>query len=322
MNGLSAVVRPPVILDHMTALADPTRTRLLFLLERHELTVSELCAILQLPQSTVSRHLKALAEASWVASRSEATSNLYRLTGDDLDAGAQRLWSLVREQLDSSPAAVQDRSRLQEVLHERRSKSQQFFNSSAGQWDRLRTDLFGLRFHLTALLGLIDPTWTVGDIGCGTGEVSAALAPFVERIIAVDGSSAMLDAARRRLEYATNVDVRRGDVESLPIDDGSLDAVTCIVVLHHVAAPEKALAEIARVLRPGGRLLVVDMLPHDRERYRQEMGHVWLGFSESQMVDYLEAASFIECGVHAIPSDPRAKGPALFAATARRDGTS
>jgi ArsR family transcriptional regulator len=322
MDGLSVVASPPTILDHLSALADQTRARLLFLLERHELTVSELCVVLQLPQSTVSRHLKALAEASWVASRSEATSNLYRMTRDDLEPGAQRLWSLVREQLTSSAASMQDQHRLQEVLHERRTKSQEFFSSSAGQWDRLRAELFGPRFHLSALLGLVDPTWVVGDIGCGTGEVSAALAPFVDRVVAVDGSGAMLQAARRRLKHATNVDVRRGEIEALPIDDASLDAVTFILVLHHVAAPEKALAEVARILRPGGRLLVVDMRPHDRERYRQQMGHVWLGFSEPQLLGYLESAGFLDRRVQTLPSDPRAKGPALFAATARRGGRS
>ena len=320
MNGLSASAAAPEILDHLTALADPTRARLLFLLERYELTVSELCAVLQLPQSTVSRHLKALADADWVRSRAEGTSNLYRMTREDLDAGAERLWSLVREQLSSSSASIQDDSRLQDVLHERRTKSQEFFNSSAGQWDRLRTELFGHRFHFAALIGLVDPDWAVGDIGCGTGEVAAALAPFVQRVIAVDGSGPMLQAARRRLEHVPNVDVRRGDVEALPIDDASLEAVTFILVLHHVAAPEKALAEVARVLRPGGRLLLVDMVPHDRERFRQQMGHVWLGFSEAQLSGYLESAGFVDGRVQTMPRDPKAKGPALFAATARRGG--
>lgn len=318
MNGLSTPEAPAVILDHLTALAEPTRARLLLVLENHELTVSELCTLLQAPQSTVSRHLKALADSGWIASRSEATSNLYRMRRDGLDVAAKRLWRLVREQLVTTPAAVQDHGRLQDVLRDRRSKSQEFFSASAGEWDRLRTELFGQRFHLGALLGLIEPTWVVGDIGCGTGEVAASLAPFVEAVIAVDGSSAMLDAARRRLGDAPNVDLRRGDIESLPIDDAALDAATLILVLHHVAAPENAVREVGRVLRPGGRLLIVDMAPHDRERYRQQMGHVWLGFSETQLGGYLEAAGFETPRVHGLQSDARTKGPALFAATARK----
>jgi len=318
MNGLSATVEAPGILDHMTALSDPTRARLLLVLERHELTVSELCAVLQLPQSTVSRHLKALADSAWVVSRSEATSNLYRMVSEALAPSARRLWLLVREQLIATSA--QDDGRLQSVLRERRSKSQEFFSASAGEWDRLRSELFGPRFHVGALLGLIEPSWVVGDIGCGTGEVAASLAPFVSRVVAIDGSPEMLQSATKRLADLPNVDVRRGDLESLPLEDGALDATTMFLVLHHVAAPDKAMREVARVLRPRGRLLIVDMLPHDRERYRQQMGHVWLGFSGPQVTDYLEAAGFEAIRVIPLPIDPRAKGPLLFAATATSGG--
>src|SRR5438270_6000938 len=176
----------PAILDHLASLADTTRSRLLLLLDRHELTVSELCAILQLPQSTVSRHLKALADAGWVAARAEGTSNLYTLTRTDLDPSARRLWLLVREQVGSTPAAAQDQRRLQAAIAERRTKSQEFFSSSAGQWDRLRDELFGDRFHLAALAEFADSDWVLGDLGCGTGQVSALFAPFVSRVSAVD----------------------------------------------------------------------------------------------------------------------------------------
>src|SRR4029077_11004470 len=202
---------------------------------------------------------------------------------DGLDPAARRLWALVREQVGSTPAAGQDQRPLQGVLAERRTKSQEFFSSSAGQWDRLRDDLFGDRFHLAALAAFAEPDWTVGDLGCGTGQVSSALAPFVGRVVAVDASAAMLQAAKKRLHGLDNVDLRRGELESLPIDDGRLDAATLMLVLHHVPDPGRALAEVARVLTPGGRLLIVDMLPHDRENYRQQMGHVWLGFSDDHM---------------------------------------
>src|SRR5437588_1516817 len=174
MNG-----RASAIVDHLQSLADTTRNRLLLLLDRRELTVSELCTITQLPQSTVSRHLKALADSGWIAARAEGTSNLYAMTRDELDAPARRLWLLVREQVGPTPAAAQDQRRLQAALAERRTKSQEFFSSSAGQWDRLRDELFGDRFHLAALGALADSEWVVGDLGCGTGEVSAAIAPFV-----------------------------------------------------------------------------------------------------------------------------------------------
>src|SRR6185503_6546067 len=113
-----------------------------------------------------------------------------------------------------------------------------------GQWDRVRDELFGDRFHLAALAALAQPEWTVGDLGCGTGQVSAALAPFVARVVAVDASGAMLQAAKKRLHAFDNVDLRRGELESLPIDDARLDAATMMLVLHHVTEPERALAEV------------------------------------------------------------------------------
>jgi ArsR family transcriptional regulator len=194
------------ILDHLTALADTTRNRLLLLLERQELTVSELCGITQLPQSTVSRHLKALADSGWVTARSEGTSNLYAMpravvagaaTADGLDDSAHRLWQLVREQVAATPAAAQDGRRLDDVVARRRARSQEFFSSSAGQWDRLRDDLFGDRFALAAFAAMVGTATVVGDLGCGTGETTAMLAPFVGRVIAIDASAEMLQAASR-----------------------------------------------------------------------------------------------------------------------------
>ncbi|HEY1913061.1 MAG TPA: metalloregulator ArsR/SmtB family transcription factor [Vicinamibacterales bacterium] len=321
----------PAILDHLASLADTTRSRILLLLDRHELTVSELCGIMQLPQSTVSRHLKALSDSGWTAARAEGTSNLYTMTRpsttragrpelvesrDELDSSARRLWLLVREQVGSSSSAVQDQRRLQAALVERRTKSQEFFSSSAGQWDRVRDELFGDRFHLAALAAFAHSDWTVGDLGCGTGQISAVLAPFVARIVAVDASAAMLQAAKKRLHGFDNVDLRRGELEALPVDAGRLDAATLMLVLHHVPEPERALAEVARVLKPGGRLILVDMLPHERENYRQQMGHVWLGFSDGQMRRMFDDAGFGEVRIVALPPDPRTKGPGLFVATA------
>jgi ArsR family transcriptional regulator len=316
MNQRAPVI--PVILDRMASLADTTRSRILLLLDRHELTVGELCGITQLPQSTVSRHLKALADAGWITARAEGTSNLYTMTLDDLDAPARKLWSIVREQVGSSPSAAQDQRRLTSVLAERRTKSQEFFSSSAGQWDRMRDEMFGERFHLGALAVFADPAWTVGDLGCGTGQVSAALAPFVTRVIAIDGSAAMLQSAKRRLQAFDNVELRRGDLEDLPVEDGLLDAAMLTLVLHHVPEPHDALAEVARVLEPGGRIVLVDMLPHDRDNYRQQMGHVWLGFSDEHIRTLLAGAGFESVRIMALPPDPKAKGPALFVAAGTR----
>ena len=305
------------ILEHMTALSDPIRCRMLMLIEKQELTVTELCAILQMPQSSVSRHLKTLADDNWVVSRRDGTSRFYAMSaGDELDPGAKRLWPLIREQVAVTSAAGQDDRRLRGVLARRRAKSQEFFASAAGDWDRLRSDLFGDTFFLWGVLGLIDPTLVVGDLGCGTGQLTEVVAPYVRQMIAVDSSADMLDAARLRVGAARNVDLRQGELESLPIDAGELDAAMLSLVLHYSPSPGRALAEVGRVLRPGGRVLVVDMLPHERQEYQQQMGHVWLGFSEKQIGKYLTDAGFSDVRTRLLPADPDAKGPALFAAVA------
>ena len=306
------------ILDHMSALADPTRCRILLLLEKHELTVGELCGALQLPQSSVSRHLKTLADDDWVVSRRDGTSRFYSMPLDDLDSGASQLWPLIRDQVAGTAAAGQDEHRLSGVLARRRAKSQEFFATASAGWDRIRGDLFGDSFYLWAVLGLIDPSLTVGDLGCGTGQLTATVAPHVHRVIAVDASPEMLEAARGRVGDHPNVDVRQGDLEALPIQAGELDAAMMSLVLHYSPDPARALAEVARVLQPGGRVLVVDMLPHEREEYQQQMGHVWLGFSEKQITKYLNGAGFGNVRVRPLPVDQDARGPALFAAVATR----
>jgi ubiquinone/menaquinone biosynthesis C-methylase UbiE/DNA-binding transcriptional ArsR family regulator len=309
-------VTTAAIFDDLTTLSDATRSRMLLVLERHELTVSELCSVMQLPQSTVSRHLKTLSDGGWVVSRRDGTSRYYSLSLDARGSHARRLWTLLRDQVSSTAAADQDARRVKGVLARRESKSQEFFESTAGQWDKLRADLFGAASHLQALPALVDERWTVGDLGCGTGQVAYALAPFVARVIAVDRSGEMLQAARRRVRDLPSVEIKRGDLEALPIVDGELDAATLLLVLHHLSDPAAALAEASRALKPGGRLIIADMLPHDREEYRQQMGHVWLGFSEEQMRRLLETAGFTRIRIVPLPVNPASKGPALFVATA------
>ncbi len=306
------------VLESLSALSDPTRCRVLLLVEAQELTVGELCAVLQLPQSTVSRHLKTLADAGLVTSRRDGTSRYYSLVpGEAMDPTTQ-LWQLTRDQLVARPAVEQDARRLRQVLARRSESSQQFFASAAGQWDRLREELFGAAFAARALLALLPSDWVVGDLGCGTGANLPLIAPHVARVIGVDVSDDMLAAARGRAAGMTNVDLRRGALEALPIDAGTLDAALLMLVLHHVASPALVLAEAARVLKPGGRLLIVDMAPHEHEAYRQQMGHVWLGFSDDQTRKLLAQAGFTDVSMHALPPATEAKGPALFSAVGKR----
>jgi ArsR family transcriptional regulator len=308
----------PAVVDQLTVLSDAIRVRMLAVLEGRELTVSELCEIVQLPQSTVSRHLKTLADGDWITSRRDGTRRLYTLPLDDVEPSARRLWEVVREQVASSATLAQDERRMKQVLARRRMQSEAFFSSAAGQWDRLREELFGPTSHLRALGGLLDPDLVVGDFGCGTGSVSRWLSDFCDRIIAVDASKEMLEAARQNLAGQKHVELRQGSLEKLPINDSELDVALMILVLHHLPEPKRVLAEAARTLKPGGRVLILDMMPHEREEYRQTMGHVWLGFSQKQMTSWLHAAGFRDVRWRALPPEPKAKGPSLFLATARR----
>jgi ArsR family transcriptional regulator len=306
-----------IVHDRLSTLADPTRGRVLLVLEAQELTVGELCSILQLPQSTVSRHLRVLGDEGWIVSRQEGTSRFYSRS-QTLEGAAERLWEVVRDDLLRGRAAQHDRARQASVVAQRQTKSREFFAASAGRWDEVRREMFGETMDLVGLLSLLDDAWTVGDLGCGTGRLSALLAPNVRRVVAVDASPEMLAAARERLRDVANADLRSGELERLPIEAASLDAAIMSLVLHYTPDPSTAITEVSRVLRPAGRLLIVDMLPHEHVEYRQQMGHVWLGFSETQIEQWLASAGFDGIRVRQLPADPTAKGPTLFAASARK----
>jgi ubiquinone/menaquinone biosynthesis C-methylase UbiE len=232
----------------------------------------------------------------------------------DLEPGARRLWQVVREQIAGTPAAARDAERLRGVLMDRRAESEAFFASAAGQWDRLRAELFGARTELLVLLGLLDADAVVADLGCGTGHLSLMVAPFVKQVIAVDASAAMLRSAKARLGDLPNVAIRKGELEALPVDDASVDLACMVLVLPYVADPAATFAEAARALRKGGRLLVSDLMPHDCAEYRQSMGHQRLGVSETELMRWMTDAGLGKGRYVSLPLAPDAKGPRLFAA--------
>jgi ubiquinone/menaquinone biosynthesis C-methylase UbiE len=158
----------------------------------------------------------------------------------------------------------------------------------------------------------------VGDLGCGTGHVSEVIAPCVGRVIAVDESGPMLTAARKRLASLENVELRSGRLEEIPVDDGELDAAVMLLVAHYVAEPAAVMEEVARVLKPGARLVIADLMPHERDEYVLQMGHVWQGLGEEQLRDWFEDGMWTGFRYRPLPADPNAKGPALFVASGRK----
>ena len=315
MNKAGSQSQPDALFGWREALADGTRLRLLRLLERHELGVIDLCDVLQLPQSTVSRHLKVLAEGGWVRARRQATTHLYRMNLDELEAATRKLWLLAREQSDDWATVAQDESRLARRLKERQKESEAFFAGAAAEWDRLRVEMYGKKFAREAMMALLPGDWVVADLGCGGGGVSAELAQHVAKVIGVDNSAAMLKAAKKRVEGLENVELKRGDLEAIPLEDGSCDAALMLLVLSYVADPPVVLKEMARILKRGGRGVIVDLLPHDRDDFRRMMGQVSMGFGREDLKRDLQTAGLSDVRIRELPPEEGSKGPGLFLAS-------
>ena len=301
-------------LGWLATLGDVARVRTLRLLEREELGVGELARALQLPQSTVSRHLKPLFEQGWVSKRPEGTQSLYRMRADDLAPGMRDLWRMSGEHLGARHVYGDDDARLAEVIAARRVDSRTFFGRIGGDWDELRRELFGAAFVPEALLGLLPADAVAVDFGCGTGEAAEWLAPVVGKVIAVDREQAMLAAARKRLKRFRNVDFRQGDLLSPPLKAGEAHLGVVMLVFHHADDPAAMLRAMAPCFRPGGALLVVDMVKHDRAAYQQSMGHRHLGFAEDELARFARGSGLSLRRFTRLRPDTHAKGPGLFAA--------
>ena len=187
-----------------------------------------------------------------------------------------------------------------------------------GQWDALRGQLYGQTFIPASIAALLPSTYTIADLGCGTGFLSHMLAPHVGRVYAVDHSPAMLKAAAKTLADFSNVEILRGDLAALPIENNQCDAAILSLVLTYIPDPSSVLREISRILKPGGKAIIVDLLPHDRDDFRRELGQTSLGISADLLTEMLRANSFTRINISSLPPEPSAKGPALFLATAER----
>lgn len=311
-------LQPDRLLRWMSSLADVTRLRLLALLVEHELGVSDLCDVVQLPQSTVSRHLKILADEGWAISRRQGTTNLYQVVLDELDQPQRELWLITREQSSDWATLKQDRLRLQELVLNKQKDAGAFFADAAEHWDGIRHELYGHAFTQQAMLGLIPHNWTVADLGCGSAAIARELAPFVERIIGIDNSPAMLSAARQRTKDSDNIDLKEGSLTALPIGDAQVNATLCVIVLSYIDEAQAAINEMARVLKPGGKAIIVDLLAHNRDPFRRQMGMVHSGFATDALSEMFTAAGLTHAYCRPLPPSPESTGPALLLATATK----
>ena len=283
-----------MILDVLKALADPSRLRLAAILLRGEFTVQELTRIMQTGQSRVSHHLKILTEAGVLAVKRQGTWNYYRAGGECPFFSAIR--PALEQGLAELPEREQDLAAVTQVLEERRKRSQEFFDRHARQWDDLARTLLPAPDYRDILLSHVPEGKTVVEIGFGAGGLLPALATRSATVIGIDHSPAMLEEARRRLAEGrvSGVELRLGEMTHLPLPDHSADCAILNMVLHHAADPPAVLAEIRRVLTPGGMLLLADLARHEREWVRERLADQWLGFDEEELTAWLTVAGFAE----------------------------
>lgn len=282
-----------IMLDTLKALADPSRLRLVAVLLHGEFTVQELTSILAMGQSRISRHLKILTAAGVLTVKHQGTWSYYRA------CEASRFFNAIRPAVEAEltglPERGRDLSAVAEVLEERRRRSQEFFDRHARQWDDLARTLLPVPEYRRHLLELVPDDGTVLEIGTGTGGLLTELAARAARVIGVDHSPAMLEEARRRLAHdgAGGIELRLGEMTHLPLPDASVGCVVANMVLHHAANPAVVLAEIRRVLAPGGVLLLADLSRHEREAAREQLADQWLGFEETELGAWLAQSGFM-----------------------------
>jgi ArsR family transcriptional regulator len=290
----------PSIIKTLRVLADPNRLRILLLLGAEELSVAELQETLAMGQSTISTHLSQLKQAGLVEDRRTGKSSLYRLkNSDSLLAGL-----LIQARLEI-PEAAADQLAMRRVVKKRQDKMRAFFDSVAGRLGRDYVPGKSWKGMAEALLRLMPPM-VIADLGAGEGAFALLLAERATKVIAVDSSARMIEVGREqaRRHGVKNIDYRLGDIEELPIDDSSVDLVFFSQSLHHALHPERAVHEAWRILSPGGRIVVLDLLKHRFEEAREIYADEWLGFSESELEAMLEAAGFRSVQTSVVHKEP------------------
>jgi len=290
----------PSIVKTLRAVADANRLRILLLLRTEELSVAELQEILNMGQSTISTHLSQLKQASLVEDRRTGKSNLYKLTA--FDGVVSGLLSEARAEI---PEAASDQTAMRHVLRKRQDKMRSFFDSVAGRLGKDYVPGQSWKSVAEALLRLMPPM-VIADLGAGEGTFALLLAQGAKKVIAVDTSAKMIEVAREQaLRHGVkNVEYRLGDMEEVPIDDGSVDLVFFSQSLHHALHPERAIQEAWRILRPGGRIVILDLLKHRFEEARELYADEWLGFSEPELEAIIEKAGFTDVQTSVVHKEP------------------
>jgi ArsR family transcriptional regulator len=291
------------IVKALKVVADPTRLRILLLLKDEELSVAELQEILAMGQSTISTHLSQLKQAELVEDRRTGKSNLYRLGPSP--AGGSPLDEILARAEKEIPEAAPDRAAMRRVLRKRQDKTRAFFDSVAGRLGKDYVPGKSWKSLAEALLRLMPPL-VVADLGAGEGAFALLLAERAKKVIAVDSSARMIEVGREQaLRHGVkNVDYRLGDMEEIPIGDGEVDLVFFSQSLHHALHPERAVAEAARILVPGGRIAILDLVRHRFEEARELYADEWLGFGEADLETLLQNAGFIHVDATVVDKEP------------------
>ena len=275
----------------LKALADPLRLRILAAVSEEELTVGEVQEVVESVQSSVSRNLAILRAAGFVQDRKEGTS-VYFSAREDMPEAARDLFTSLQARLAAIPEVKRDQTRLAECRRRRLQRSKSYFESVAGDWERIRRSYFDDRVTSLAIEKLLPPHLTVADIGCGTGSLTFELARFAGKVIGVDLSNEMLRRARALAKERAirNVEFRQGDIFKLPLDSAGIDAAFCVMVMHFLPDPQSAIAELCRITRPGGSVILVDLVQHKQQWMREQMAHQWLGFDRRAIEGWFCAA--------------------------------
>ncbi len=308
------------ILKNLRLLADPSRLRILLLVEREELSVAELQEILGMGQSRISTHLAQLKSAGLLEDRRNGKSILYRLKQSAQSNGFSQMLGVLRQAAAEIPEAEQDSDALRLALRRRQDKMRAYFDELAGKFGRNYVPGRSWQGLAETLLTLLPPM-VIADLGAGEGTFSQLLARRSKKVIAVDNSEKMVEYGRElALKHGVkNLEYRKGDLEEVPIQDATVDMAFFSQALHHAQHPVRAVAEAWRILKPGGRIVVLDLLRHNYEEARELYADLWLGFTEVEVTRFLRQAGFKNIETSIVHSEEAAPHFETLLAVADKD---